>query len=167
MDSLAGYFLIARPMLQDSSFRQTVVLLLQHGPDGAFGLVVNRSKYVDGLPFPVYLGGPCDFEGLLMVHGHSDWGKMEGEKSSGEVAPGIFLGDASCLERVSEPEAGQDLRFRVFRGYAGWAPKQLEGELEAGAWVVVSANGHLLFDTPVEELWARLVPKTIPQPSVN
>jgi putative transcriptional regulator len=115
----------------------------------------------------VFVGGPCDFEGLLMLHGHADWGKTDGELASGEVAPGIFLGDASCLERVSDASPDDALRFRVFRGYSGWAPKQLESELEADAWVVLSANGQLLFDTPIEDLWTRLVPKTIPQPSLN
>jgi putative transcriptional regulator len=167
MTSLAGSFLVARPVLQDPSFRHTVVLVLQHGPDGAFGLVVNRTKQVEGLPFPVFLGGPCEFEGLLLLHGHADWGPSEGETSSGQVAPGIFLGDASCLERVSDATADESLRFRVFRGYSGWAPQQLESELQSGAWVVLPAHGQLLFDTPIEELWARLVPKTIPQPSVN
>src|SRR6266852_398066 len=97
MTSLAGSFLIARPVLQDPSFKQTVVLLLQHGSEGAFGLVLNRVRKVDGVPFPVHVGGPCEFQGLLMLHGHPDWGRMEGELPDGEVAPGIFLGDAACL----------------------------------------------------------------------
>lgn len=59
MPSYAGKFLIGRPALQEASFRQTVVLLLQHGDQGAFGLVVNRPVKVDGLPFPVFAGGPC------------------------------------------------------------------------------------------------------------
>ena len=167
MNSLAGSFLIARPVLQDPSFKQTVVLLLQHGSEGAFGLVVNRAKQVDGLPFPVFIGGPCDFQGLLMLHGHADWSNTDEDMPAGEVAPGIFLGDAACLERVSDQQPEEDLRFRVFRGYAGWGPKQLESEVAADAWVVLPATGNLLFDTPIEALWSRLVPKTIPQPSVN
>ena len=55
----------------------------------------------------------------------------------------------------------------MFSGYAGWGPGQLEGELAAGAWAIVPATGELLFDVPAEDLWYRLVPPTIPEPSVN
>ncbi len=60
MSSFAGKFLVAKTNLQDASFRQSVVLLLQHGDAGAFGLVVNRAVTVEGLPFPVFAGGPCE-----------------------------------------------------------------------------------------------------------
>jgi putative transcriptional regulator len=55
----------------------------------------------------------------------------------------------------------------MFSGYAGWGPGQLEGELAAGAWAIVPASGELLFDVPAEQLWFRLAPPTIPEPSVN
>src|SRR5437899_2433245 len=102
MPSLAGSFLIARPILKDASFAQTVVLLLQHSEQGAFGLVVNRPALVEGPPFPVYPGGPCESEGLLMLHGHADWLETPAESSAKKVAPGIYLGDASCLNHVSD-----------------------------------------------------------------
>lgn len=173
--SLTGSFLVARPVLQDPNFARSVVLLLAHSDDGAFGLVVNRpvAEPVEGLSFPVYFGGPCPAPGLLMLHGHAEWqgpdGDEEGddEEAPPEVAPGIFVGDAACLDRAREaPEAGQ-LRFRVFSGYAGWGGGQLEGEIAAGAWAVVAARGPLLFDTPAEDLWDRLLPPSLPQPSVN
>src|SRR5712664_4083721 len=72
MKSLAGTFLVARPVLEDPSFRRAVVLLLQHGPEGAFGLIVNRQVRATGLPFPVYRGGPCESPGMFMLHGHSE-----------------------------------------------------------------------------------------------
>ena len=65
--ALAGSFLVARPVLKDPSFRQTVVLLLQHGAAGAFGLVVNRQATVEGLPFPVFVGGPCEAQGWRLA----------------------------------------------------------------------------------------------------
>jgi putative transcriptional regulator len=167
MASLAGSFLVARAVLRDSSFRQTVVLLLDHGDDGAFGLVVNRPAAVEGLPFAVFTGGPCESNGLLMLHGHAEWVKLSLGLPGGEVAPGVFQGDASCLGRLNDPPAGQVLRYRMFTGYSGWGAGQLEGELAAGDWAVVPATAQLLFDTPVEELWDRLVPPAIPQPSLN
>jgi putative transcriptional regulator len=167
MPSYMGKFLIARLALQEPSFRQTVVLLLQHTAEGAFGLVVNRSVKVEGLPFPVFAGGPCQSEGLLMLHGHADWVESKGEAVPREVAPGIFLGDATCLSRLGDGGTEADRRYRMFSGYAGWGPGQLEGELAAGAWAIVPASGELLFDVPIEDLWFRLVPPTIPEPSVN
>jgi putative transcriptional regulator len=166
MLSLAGSFLVARPVLKDPSFAQSVVLLLQHSADGTFGLVVNRRALAQGVPFPVFVGGPCASEGLFMLHGHEEWVEPA-EKLERAVAPGIYLGDSSCVSRVGETAKGQELRFRIFTGYAGWGPDQLERELTAGVWAVVPATAELLFGVPVEELWTRLLPPAIPQPSAN
>jgi putative transcriptional regulator len=68
---------------------------------------------------------------------------------------------------VTQPEVEADLRFRIFANYSGWGPDQLESELTEGVWSVVAANGKLLFDTPVDELWTRLLPPTLPRPSMN
>lgn len=166
MPSLAGSFLVAKTILQDPNFNQTVVLVLQHGKEGAFGLVVNRPADVEGAPFPVFSGGPCSMNGLLMLHGHGEWSTSEGGAMT-EVAPGIYMGDNSCVTRVTDPPEGIPLRFRMFTGYSGWGPDQLEGELAAGAWMIVPATGELLFNTPVDDLWDRLAPPAIPQPSLN
>jgi putative transcriptional regulator len=165
VSSHAGSFLVARPVIQDPNFRHTVVLLLQHDADGAFGLVVNRPAKVEGLPFPVFAGGPCQAPGLLMVHGHADWRAPGDDKP--EIAPGIYLGDADCLHRISDPGPDEPRRFRVFVGYAGWGPGQLEAELAVGSWAVAPANGAVLFDTPAEDLWKHLLPPLLPEPSLN
>ena len=171
--SLAGSFLVARPVLQDPNFARSVVLLLAHSTDGAFGLVVNRPvpEPIEGLPFPVFLGGPCPAPGLLLLHGHPEWrgeaADLPDQAPAEEVAPGVFVGDAACLERARDAGPGRNLRLRVFNGYAGWAGDQLEGEIAVGAWAVVPASAELLFGTPAEDLWDRLVPPPIPQPSVN
>lgn len=166
MNSLAGSFLIAKIKLQDPSFKQAVVLLLQHGPEGAFGLIVNRPAKADELPFPVCFGGPCQSEGLMMLHGHAQWLASPGGMEQ-QVAPGIYVGDAAALERVSENESAEELRYRVFIGYAGWGPGQLESELATGAWATTPANAEILFDTPLEDLWLNLLPPRLPEPSLN
>jgi putative transcriptional regulator len=169
--SLAGSFLVARPVLRDPNFAQTVVVLLAHDDNGALGLVVNRPGEGNEQPFPVFSGGPCPSPGLFLLHGHSEWTESSSDALPGaakqEVAPGIFLGDAACLERANQVLPGHALRLRLFRGCAGWGPGQLEQELAAGAWAVVPATGAVLFDTAVEELWQRVMPPRIPQPSVN
>jgi putative transcriptional regulator len=173
MSSLAGSFLVAKTSLKDPNFAQAVVLLLAHTPEGAYGVVVNRPLPVEGLPFPLYVGGPCESPGLVLVHGHAEWVDDNPEPADDapavkrEVAPGIYVGDASCWQRATDSSPDFSPRIRVFRNYAGWGPGQLEGELAAGVWGVTAATGEMLFDTPVEELWDRLAPPRLPQPSLN
>jgi putative transcriptional regulator len=172
MSSLAGSFLVARPILKDPNFHQTVVFLLQHDRDGACGVVINRPAQVEGVPFPVYIGGPCQAPGLFMLHGHPEWAKSADDEEADEptvreLASGIYIGDAACLEQAAKPVSGRPARFRILRGYAGWGPGQLERELASGAWAVMPATAQLLFDTPFEDLWDRLLPSGIPQPSMN
>ncbi|MCI0641600.1 MAG: YqgE/AlgH family protein [Gemmataceae bacterium] len=164
MPSLVGLFLVARPTLLDPNFVRSVVLLLQHNEEGAFGLVVNRPVKAKELPFPVYVGGPCKMDGMILLHGHEDW--MADEKT-GQVCDGVFIGDAESAEKVTDPPPGESFRFKMFSSYAGWGPQQLEGELAERAWAIVPATGAHVFDTPVEELWTKLLPPSIPEPSVN
>jgi putative transcriptional regulator len=176
--SLAGSFLIAQPSLIDPNFARAVVLILAHNEEGAFGVIVNRPAPQAGLPFPVDHGGPCPAPGLFMVHGYADWvedmpsftteEESEGEDPQREVAPGIYLGDASCLKRAGQ-QAQQEakVRFRAFQGYAGWGAGQLEGELHSGAWLVTPADSDVLFGTSAEMLWRLLAPPRIPEPSDN
>src|SRR5260370_18898556 len=118
--SLAGSFLVARPLLQDPNFRRTVVLILAHNADGAFGVVVNRPAKAEGLPWPLFVGGPCPSPGLMMLHGHAEWsGPVESADESEsepelppgpEVAPGLFIGNASSLEKAGDAP-GEEHRF--------------------------------------------------------
>src|ERR1700722_17742854 len=125
--SLAGSFLVAQSSLNDPHFLRTVVLVLAHTDGGAFGLVVNRPAKKDGLPFPVFDGGPCPAPGLFMLHGHPDWAESEPQKDpedqddeeepQREVAPGIFRGDPACLKRAATPAEGEAIRLRAYKGY--------------------------------------------------
>ncbi|MBI2805125.1 MAG: YqgE/AlgH family protein [Planctomycetes bacterium] len=166
MTSLAGKLLIARSSLRDGFFGRSVVLLLQHGPDGAFGLVLNRPAQAKELPFPVFVGGPCKMDGLLMIHGRTDWIEPDADGPP-EVCPGVYVGTAEQFElATAEGESARE-GFRIFTGYAGWAPKQLEAEMQDDAWIVRTGNGAVIFDTPVQELWEKLAPPTLPEPSLN
>jgi putative transcriptional regulator len=167
MHSQAGNFLVARSSLHDSFFGRCVILLLQHNNEGAFGLALTHPAEADELPFPLYVGGPCKMEGVLMLHGERDWLEPE-DDSALEVCPGVFLGTKEQFEKLrAEETADSDRRFRVFTGYSGWAPKQLETEMDQGAWIVLPASGDVIFDTPPEELWTKLAPPTLPEPSLN
>jgi len=165
MKSLAGSFLIAKTTLRDAFFGQTVVLLLQHNEDGAFGLVLNRPVKAPDKNMHIFFGGPCEAPGLLMLHGHRNWVAKHAEHT--EVIDGVYLGDAEAMQRVTEGEEEGPLRYRIFKGYSGWGPDQLESELVQGSWAIVPASSELVFDTPHQELWQRLVPPALPQFSVN
>lgn len=167
MPSLAGSFLIARPTLTDGFFHRTVILLLQHGPDGAFGLVLNRPQKQSGQPFPIHIGGPCKFQGVILLHGQEDWVE-EKERHASQICPGVYLGDSESMKRLTdEEEPPVQGKYRVFAGYSGWGPGQLDSELAQGAWAVVRGGAKEVFDIPTDELWLRMCPSPIPQPSLN
>lgn len=167
--SHASQFIIARPSLQDPTFQQTVILLLQHDQSGAFGLVVNRPLPPQAwtLPFPLYLGGPCKSEGLLMLHGHQEWMDMQTQQEK-QIVPGIFIGDEECVKQATQQHAEEATgRFLMMTGYAGWGPGQLENEISQGAWALVKATSENLFEISAQDKWASLLPSIIPQPSDN
>jgi len=137
-DSLRGHLLIAAPSLFDY-FRRTVVLVLEHTPDGAMGVVLGReteTRVADAVPaladLPgsddvVYLGGPVSPESVVAL----------GDFERPEEAGTRVVGSLGTLD----PDGANDSlrRVRVFAGYAGWGPGQLDGELEEDAWIVTDA----------------------------
>jgi putative transcriptional regulator len=139
MESLRGKLLIAAPSLEDF-FHRAVVLVIEHTEEGAMGVVLNRPtempvvEAVDrlvGLAGPgdlMHLGGPVSGESVIAL----------GDFEAPEEAARLVVGD---LGLVNPDAPDPDLRgLRVYSGYAGWAPAQLEGELEAEAWIVDDAR---------------------------
>ena len=138
-DSLRGQLLIAAPSLHDY-FRRTVVLVLEHSPEGAMGVVLNRESetlVADAVPQLaeytsseelVRIGGPVSPQSVVAI------GEFDDIAEAGMPVVGA-LG-------TLDPGARNDSlrRIRVFAGYAGWAPGQLDGELEEEAWVVMPAE---------------------------
>ena len=139
MDSLRGQLLIAAPALSDF-FARAVVLVIEHNEEGALGLVLNRptdaavAEVVDrlaGLAGPedmVHVGGPVSPDSIIAL------GKFE----DGAEAARLVVGDLGLVD-PDEPEP--DLtELRVYAGYAGWGPGQLDSELEDEAWIVEPAR---------------------------
>ena len=140
-DSLRGHLLIAAPSLFDY-FRRTVVLVLEHTPDGAMGVVLGReteTRVADVVPAlaeladdddVVYLGGPVAPESVVAL------GDFE---EPGEAGTRV-VGSLGTLD----PDGANDSlrRLRVFAGYAGWAPGQLDAELDSDAWIVQPADAE-------------------------
>ncbi len=162
-----GKLLVAARELREPNFAQSLVLLVDHGPDGAMGLVVNErttvtlSRIFPGLmaaagPRAVaFLGGPVTPGGALaLARSPAD---VEGAR---RVIDEVYLIQTRLLmeEWVSrEPET---TRFRVFLGYAGWAPGQLERETELGAWLVMDASADVIFDPDPDTIWGRQIART-------
>jgi putative transcriptional regulator len=173
--SLRGRLLVASPMLADPNFERTVILLLDHGTDsGALGLVVNRPTSLTvtaavptwsdhaSEPAVVFVGGPVAAEsaiGLATADDADPTIAAEPDESAPEGfgAVGFFgLGTVDLSREPDDvhPSVGA---LRVFAGYAGWAPGQLEGEIDEGAWWVVDAEPDDAWTRTPGDLWRTVV----------
>jgi putative transcriptional regulator len=156
--SLRGYLLVAGPGLDDPNFRRTVVLVGEHGDEGAMGVVLNRVSTVTvdeavppmapltGPDEPAYLGGPVQPQAVVVLADFEDPGAAEA----------IVVDDVGFLpgEVDDAGDLGELRSVRVFAGYAGWGPGQLETELAEGAWLVLEGRGSDVFTTTPDVLWS-------------
>jgi putative transcriptional regulator len=157
--SLKGRLLVANPAMPDPNFHRTVVLILEHSPDGALGLVLNRPSDTDvggalpqwepmaAEPPVVFVGGPVEPTAAICLAELDD--EQEGERWRS------VLGELGTLDLTAEEAdlVGRVRGLRVFAGYTGWSAGQVEGELEVSAWFVVDAEaGDALGPRPMD-LW--------------
>lgn len=167
MHGWSGQLLVAPAWMTDPSFGATVVLLLEHEAQGAFGLVLNRAsdtrvaelwaRASEGrcaVDAPVFVGGPV--AGPLFA--------LHDRPADGESTPvaGLFLtSDPEALARlVAEPPG----RLRLFAGYAGWSAGQLEAELQDAAWLTTPATCDDAFAAPGEAGWRAALARSTPAP---
>lgn len=144
-----GAVLLARDVLQDPNFIAAVVLICVYTADGgAYGLVLNRpshmplSEIFDGFGDTedrreVYIGGPVQQDELQIIQ-ITD----EAQPQSHQVAPRAFLGGK--WESIDQMLALDPDSIRLYLGYSGWSPRQLETEIEAGAWDVYRVDVETL-----------------------
>ena len=149
-DSLRGQLLIAAPSLEDF-FHRTVVLVIEHTDEGAMGVVLNRptdTRVADAVERLAGLAGPDD---VLYVGGPvaGDSVVALGDFAEPEQAARLVVGRLGLIDPEAPDPDLHDLR--VYAGYAGWAPEQLEAELEAEAWIVDDARPGDPFAG--EDLW--------------
>ena len=160
--SLKGYFLISESNMPDPNFFQTVVLLLEHTHEGAFGLVVNRKSHLslaDIIPkfqspraqgTPVYVGGPVQQEYLFVLH--SELPDESKSDTRTEPSQGVFFEPSfRIIENYFDEEAWDRIpaddrpNIHLFLGYSGWAPGQLEREMSMGSWIIHPASKKIVF----------------------
>lgn len=159
MYSLQGKLLVSSPALVDPNFRKTVVLITHHDEDGAMGLVLSRPSEVaaadavpalEGLPGaadPVFVGGPVQPEAFMALAEFED---------VDDSAAAIF-GDVGFVAAEAEPDDLVVRRVRLFAGYAGWGPGQLEAELKEPSWIVVGAEADDPFANDPDVLWRKVI----------
>lgn len=155
---LKGQLLLDSGQLRGSFFQRTVVLICQHDAEGAFGLVLNRSTgssagdmIVADLPdvikaCPLYVGGPVQPSALSFLH-------TDAFIPDANVLPNLNLGHSlDTLLEIGE-SFSTTRRVKLFAGYAGWSPGQLEDEMKREAWIAHPATVDLVFDPSPEQLW--------------
>ncbi len=160
MESLTGRLLVATPSLKDPNFERTVVLLVAHEDAGAVGVVLNRATEVPvadvlegwaglaGEPAVVFEGGPVQPEAAIcLARTRTGAPRATGfNQVSGAVGTVDLSGDPEKLRPSVQV-------VRVFAGYAGWAPGQLEGEIDSGSWFVFDALPGDAFVSRPDDLW--------------
>ncbi len=179
--SLTGKLLVASPGLEDPNFARTVVAIANHDDDGALGLVLNRpsdTEVGDAVPEladlaepgdVVHVGGPVQPQAIVLVAELEDPGD----------AAFLLAGRVGLVADTTDREAlaGRSDRRRVFAGYAGWGPGQLEAELEREDWIVEDATPDDVLCEDPASLWSavlerkggsfRLVARMPVDPSLN
>lgn len=163
MESLRGKLLIASPRIVDPNFRRTVVLMAEHGDEGALGLVLNRpteasvGEVVGELAWllgdddePIWLGGPVASDGVIVVAEFDDPARAA-IVIEGDV--GLVPADVGDRDEF----AGGLRRARVFAGHAGWEAGQLEAEMDEDSWIVEPARPEDVFTADAEGLWGAVL----------
>jgi len=163
-DAFIGRLLVSTPWLADPSFRRTVVLVLDHHEDGAFGVVLNRPTGVDvdavlpgwqacaAEPSGLFEGGPVGLDSAIGV---------AVLPPDGRETPGVdvVVGRFGIVDLDADPAqvAARVVGARIFAGHSGWGGGQLEQELDDGGWYVVDAQPDDLVTPRPEQLWRRVL----------
>ncbi len=165
-----GLFLIAEPSLRDPNFRETVVLIIQHGSHGTTGVIVNRPTEtrlssvlpdrdeLEGRDETLHLGGPVDRRVLLLLV-RTGVGPTHAEHVFDNVYVSQSVDVLADALKSDDPKTA----VRLFAGYAGWAPGQLADEIARGSWRIVPADSAVLFDRDADVIWQEMIRRTSEQ----
>jgi putative transcriptional regulator len=160
-----GRLLVATPPLEDPNFDRTVVFMLEHHDDGAIGVVINRPSVealdepldrwteLQAAPTSIFAGGPVEPNALIALAAtHAPL--AESDEHLSPITGRIASADLTADPALVAPEVAG---IRVFRGYAGWGPGQLEDEIAAGAWLVLDSETDDVFSDHPDELWRNVL----------
>lgn len=164
-----GLFLVAKPSLLDPNFRQTVVLVTQTADASTVGVIVNRPsklKLAEFLPEepaavnykePLFIGGPVMRQALVAVF-RAD---TPPEAAAFHVLKGVYL--TMHPKNIEALLADPSRRYRLYAGFSGWAPRQLEGEIARDGWYLLPADAASVFRQDTADLWEELLKKATQQ----
>ena len=163
--NVAGHFLVATPVIASPPFARSVILMLEHDDSGAVGVILNAGTTIpvaDHLPEiahlvvepeTIFVGGPVASDTAILL----------GRSHTAAFLRPTALETIGILDVDGLPS---DLAaLRVFAGYAGWSPYQLEAEIDGGSWWVLPVERSLVFAADTSTLWDSVVasaPGTIP-----
>jgi putative transcriptional regulator len=169
VQSLQGQFLLAMPSMGDPRFLRSVIYMVAHDSEGAMGFIIN--KRAEGLSLgdilkdmpetvaktglvnlPVYVGGPVQNDRGFVLH-TSDYEKTHNTLS--QELPIALTQSADVLVDAAHGRGPE--KMRLFLGYAGWGPGQIEGELQDNAWLVCDANIAEIFTSRSDDLYEKCV----------
>jgi putative transcriptional regulator len=161
--SLAGQLLVASPSIGDPRFHHSVILMVRHDQDGAFGIIINRPIGEEPLvrllerfgekettatgEMPIFFGGPVQRELGFVLHS-SDYRRGETIDIDARVA---MTSTREILRDIGSSQGPKQVLIAF--GYAGWGPGQLEGELQRRSWSVAPADAKLIFDVERDKVW--------------
>lgn len=158
-----GVFLIAKPGLTDPNFRETVVLVTQAEDFSTVGVIINRPtalKLAQILPDDfdtgnyadaVYSGGPVMRQALVAVF-ESDAAPVA---AAFHVLRNLYM--SMHPENLRRLLTAGDRRYRIYAGFAGWAPRQLESEFNREGWFALPADEDMVFRQDTSGLWQELL----------
>ena len=162
--NLAPGLLLAMPQLADPNFSRAVVLMIEHGEQGSFGLVINHpspikaTELLESLEMRwrgedsavVWAGGPVSPSTGWVLH-EPVGGAAPGQGGTIEITSTISLSTSPDRLRAIANQPPRNVRLLL--GYSGWGPGQLAQEMARGAWLHTSVDPQLVFDTPADEMW--------------
>jgi putative transcriptional regulator len=162
-----GLFLVAKPSLVDPNFARTVVLVTQSEDASTVGVIINRPSNLTLQQFlspefptqnyrdPIFAGGPVMRQAIVAVY-HSD---AIPEAPAFHVLKGVYL--TMHPDNIQKLLADPKARYRLYAGFSGWAPRQLESEFMRDGWYVLPADEATVFRKSAEGLWEELVERAM------
>jgi putative transcriptional regulator len=159
-----GKILVAKRDAREPTFAETVILVVRYTQGGTVGLMLNRRtevavsraleplKGASGRSDPVYAGGPVELANVLALLRANVM--PEGAE---HVTGKVYLVPTGALLEKTLAKRPDSADFRVYLGYCGWSPGQLENETSHGFWRVLNGSADIVFDSEPETLWSRLI----------
>ncbi len=167
VESVKGRLLVAAPQLQDPNFARSVVLMVDHGEEGALGVVLNRATETRaaeaaeelvslvGEEEPLHVGGPVQTSAIVVV------AEFEEDDPAAVIATGSIglLSSGADMDDVADRLG----RARAFAGFAGWGPAQLDDEIGREDWIIAPAAPGDVFTADPEGLWSTVLSRLGPR----